>query len=159
MDSTTLITIGSIGFAVLIFNGVLLGIVIYTRRKAAQASNWPTTTGTVKVSTIETRSDSEGGTTEYPVVIYNYNVIGREYESRRVYPGPQWGGTGARKVVARYPAGSQVQVFYNDQNPSEAMLENKAPGWLVWMWVLAGGIDLILCIVGVVVVLSQQSGN
>ncbi len=38
-------------------------------------------------------------------------------------PGPDVGGSGAHKVVARYPMGAQVMVYYNPQNPSEALLD------------------------------------
>ena len=65
-------------------------------------------------------------------------------------PGPEVGGTGARKVVARYPAGAQVMVFYNPQNPSEAVLERKAPAqWLMWLLLVV--FDCSLC--GVVPIL------
>jgi hypothetical protein len=57
----------------------------------------------------------------------------QDYESRRITPGVEWGGTGAGKVVARYLAGNQVKVFYNEKNPAEAMLETKAPGGMIWL--------------------------
>ena len=54
------------------------------------------------------------------------------------------GGSGARKVVGRYTVGVQVMVFYNLQNPSEAVLERKAPAqWI--MWLLLAVFDCALC--------------
>jgi hypothetical protein len=54
------------------------------------------------------------------------------------------GGTGAGRVVERYPIGAQVMVFYDPQNPSDAVLERKAPAqWILWL-VLAI-MDLMLC--------------
>ena len=86
------------------------------------------------MSTIDLRSSSESGTTEYPVVQYSYQVGGQAYQGMKIAPGPEVGGTGARKVVARYPAGAQVMVFYDPQNPSDAVLEKKAPAqWLFWL--------------------------
>lgn len=152
MDTTQWIIIGSIAFTVLVFDGILLGIYFSTKRKADQAGNWPTTTGAVKESRIETRYDSDSGSTDYPVIVYTYRVMGTDYESRRVSPGPAWGGTGAHKVVSRYQAGTQVQVHYNDQNPSEALLENKAPGWMNWLLIAAIGLDLFLGCIGAVLV-------
>ncbi len=149
MDSTTLIVIAAIAFAMLVFNAIFIGIIFFTQRKAKQSQDWPTTTGTIKVSRIETRYDSDSGSVDYPVVEYSYSVMGKEFTGEKVTPGLQWGGTGARKVVERYPAGSQVKVYYNQENPSEALLETKAPGWVIWLWVGLIGLDLILCCVAV----------
>ena len=33
--------------------------------------------------------------------------------------------------AAKYPAGSQVTVYYNPQNPSESVLERRATGSLL----------------------------
>jgi Protein of unknown function (DUF3592) len=100
--------------------------------------------GTINTSYLERRSDGEGGSTNYPVVDYSYQVGGQNYQSRKYAPGPEMGGTGAGKVVARYPAGAQVMVFYNPQNPSDAVLERKAPAqWLMWFLLIV--FDCALC--------------
>ncbi len=78
------------------------------------------------MSRIEQRSSSEGGYTDYPVVQYSYQIGGQAYQGYKLAPGPEVGGTGAGKVVARYPAGAQVMVFYNPQNPSEASVGTKS---------------------------------
>ena len=144
MNMELLLTTGIIGFVLLILNTIFLAIIYLMRRKMAAVSQWPSTMGTVVMSRIEQRSSSEGGYTDYPVVQYSYQVGGQAFQSLKLAPGPEVGGTGARKVVARYPAGAQVMVFYNPQNPSEAVLERKAPAqWL--MWLLLGVFDCSLC--------------
>ena len=144
MNMELLLTTGIIGFVLLILNTIFLAIIYFMRRKMAAVSQWPSTMGTVVMSRIEQRSSSEGGYTDYPVVQYSYQVGGQAFQSLKLAPGPEVGGTGARKVVARYPAGAQVMVFYNPQNPSEAVLERKAPAqWL--MWLLLGVFDCSLC--------------
>jgi hypothetical protein len=71
-------------------------------------------------------------------------VSGQAYQSSKLAPGPDVGGSGAGKVVARYPAGAQVMVFYNPQNPSDAVLERKAPAqWIMWLILII--FDLMLC--------------
>ena len=62
----------------------------------------------------------------------------------KIAPGPEVGGTGARKVVAKYQPGTQVMVFYDPQNPSDAVLERKAPAQWV-MWLLLVIFDCVLC--------------
>ena len=144
MLATNILVVGIIGLVLVILNAVFLGVIFFMRRKMAAVSQWPSTMGTVMMSTIEQRSSSEGGYTDYPVVQYSYQVGGQAHQSYKLAPGPEVGGTGARKVVARYPAGAQVMVFYNPQNPSDAVLERKAPAQGL-MWFMLILFDCILC--------------
>ena len=156
MTTTLLLTVGIIGFVLLILNAIFLGVIYFMRQKMAAVSQWPSTMGTVMMSTIEQRSSSEGGYTDYPIVQYSYQIAGQTYQSMKRAPGPEVGGTGARKIVARYPAGAQVMVFYNPQNPSEAVLEKKAPAqWLMWLLLVI--FDCALC--GVVPVVIWSAGQ
>lgn len=144
MDATFLITVGIIGFVLLILNVIFLGILFFMRRRMAVVSQWPSTMGTVMMSTIDWRSSSESGSTAYPVVQYSYQVNGQAYQSTKLAPGPEVGGTGAQKVVSKYPAGAQVMVFYDPQNPSDAVLERKAPAqWLLGLILII--FDCSLC--------------
>jgi len=144
MNMTLFLTVGIIVFVLFILNAIFLAVIYFMRRKMAAVSQWPSTMGTVMMSTIEQRSSSEGGYTDYPVVQYSYQINGQTYQSLKLAPGPEVGGTGARKVVARYPAGAQVMVFYNPQNPSDAVLERKAPAqWLMWLLLVI--FDCTLC--------------
>src|SRR5690349_15269896 len=139
----SIIPIGIIIFALFILNTVFLAIIYFTQRKVKAVSGWPDTSGTVVASQIEWRSDSEGST-QYPAVLYSYTVMGQSYSSTRIAPGVEMGGSGAGKVVARYPVNSQVTVYYNPQNPSDAVLEKKA-GSQILFWGLLILFDCILC--------------
>ncbi len=145
MRTDLLITVGAIGFFFLILNVIFLGILFFMRRRMAAVSQWSSTMGTVSASYLERRhSSSDSGSTNYPVVQYSYQVSGQSYQSTKLAPGPEVGGTGAGKVVARYPAGAQVMVFYNPQNPSDAVLETKAPAqWILWLILII--FDVVLC--------------
>jgi hypothetical protein len=143
MNMSLLLTVGIIGFVLLLLNAIFLTIIFFMRRRMATVSQWPSTMGVVQMSTIEQRS-SEDGYTDYPVVQYSYQVGGQSYQSMKLAPGPEVGGSGARGVVAKYPAGAQVMVFYNPQNPSDAVLERKAPAmWLMWLLLIV--FDCALC--------------
>ena len=143
MKNELLLAIGIIVFVLFILNIVFLTILFFMRRRMAAVSQWPATMGNVMMSTIERRS-SEDGYTDYPVVQYSYQVGGQAYESYKLAPGPEVGGTGARKVISKYPVGAQVMVFYDPQNPAEAVLERKAPAqWL--MWLILAIFDVTLC--------------
>ena len=156
MVATSILVIGIIGLVLIALNSIFLGVIYFMRKKMATVSQWPSTMGTVNMSTLEQRSSSEGGYTDYPVVQYSYQVGGQAYQSYKLAPGPEVGGTGARKVVDRYPAGAQVMVFYNPQNPSEAVLERKAPAqWLMWLLLIV--FDCALC--GVIPILYFSLGQ
>jgi hypothetical protein len=142
--STNILVTAILVIVLLILNVIFLGVIFFMRRRMATVSQWPSTMGQVMMSTIQLRSSSEGGSTEYPVVQYSYQVGGQGYQSMKIAPGPEMGGTGARKVVAKYQPGTQVMVFYDPQKPSDAVLEKKAPAqWL--MWVLLIVFDCALC--------------
>jgi hypothetical protein len=60
----------------------------------------------------------------------------------RVRFGDGWNSsnvTAARRVVARYPVGQAVQVYYNPANPEEATLEAGSSGD-AWISIAFGGI-------------------
>ena len=143
MNTELLLVVGIIGFVFLLLNAIFLSILFFMRRKMAAVSQWPSTIGSVIMSTLDRRS-SDDGYTDYPLVQYSYQVGGQAYQGMKIAPGPEVGGTGAGKVVARYPAGAQVMVFYNPQNPSEAVLETKAPAqWILWLILIV--FDCVLC--------------
>lgn len=158
MSTAQIIVVLTIGGSLLIFDVVFLGIILFIRRKVAQASNWPYTMGTVTFSTIEMRRGSKGGSTAYPVVHYSYQALGLPYQGHKVTPGPEVGGTGARNVVARYPAGAQVMVYYNPDNPSEALLERGMPGFIKWFWIILVILDLFLCGLGAILIFTMGFG-
>jgi len=155
MDFNFLLTAGIIVFVLFILNAIFLAVIYFMRKKMAEVSQWPSTMGNVVMSTIDRRSSSDGYT-DYPVVQYSYQVNGQAYQNTKLAPGPEVGGSGARGVVAKYPAGAQVMVFYNPQNPSDAVLERKAPAqWLMWLLLVI--FDCVLC--GVVPIMRFAFGQ
>jgi hypothetical protein len=153
MSTEKIIAILSICGTAFIFDAIVLGFIFFTRRKVAQAANWPSTLGTVTMSRIQMRSSGEGGTTAYPLVQYAYQVMGQPYQGSKVMPGPDVGGSGAHKVVARYPAGAQVMVYYNPEKPSETLLERGMPGFLRIFWIILIILDVFLCGLAVVLLM------
>jgi hypothetical protein len=81
MNTTFLLTVGIIGFVLIILNAIFLGVIYFMRKKMAAVSQWPSTMGTVMMSTIEWRSSSDSGSTAYPVVQYSYQVNGQSFQS------------------------------------------------------------------------------
>jgi hypothetical protein len=127
------ILIGAIGVIFLVA-GYLVA------RTPAKSNHWPTTAGQILVATIEQRHGSEGYT-PYPVVLYTYQVEGQTYQGQRIYFGGEVGGSAMTGVIKKYPVGAQVPVYYNPQNPADAVLERSAPTGKVFVLV---GVILIL---------------
>lgn len=144
MDESYL-AFGIVGCVFFLMNAIFLGILVSTQRKMNAVQSWSTTMGTVTSSYLERRrSSNNSGSTNYPVVHYTYQVGGQAYQSSKIAPGMEVGGTGAGKVVERYPMGAQVMVFYDPQKPSDAVLERKAHAqWVLWLVLVI--MDFMLC--------------
>jgi len=124
-------------FVIVTAVGVYITISAFISRSKANASqNWSGTQGTVRESNVQVKEsyDSDDGTTTTysPHVRYAYTVNRQAYESGRIHFGS--GKTtrrAAEEAINRYPAGSTVMVYYDPQNPQQAVLERRSgSGWL-----------------------------
>ena len=113
-----------------------------------QERRWPTATGTVISSGVESSkmlSAASGGNkvaiTVYRAnVVYGYDAGGRSYRSRQIRREQISGGEElAQGVAGKYPAGSSVRVHYNPSNPADAVLETSATMGFLVLWALALG--------------------
>jgi hypothetical protein len=144
MNNEALLTVGIVGCIFMLMNAIFLGILVSTQRKMKAVQGWSSTLGTVTNSYLERRRSSKGGSTSYPVVHYSYQVNGEGHLGRKIAPGMEVGGSGAGSVVSRYPIGAQVMVFYDPENPSDAVLERKASAqWVLWLVLVI--MDMMLC--------------
>lgn len=112
----------------------LIVISIVNRQRAKRAQNWPVVPSTVLNSEVRKRqqydSDSASGRTTYePVVNYQYSVMGSLYNGSRVSFGDKkTSRKKAEEIVARYPAGTEVNAHYNPDKVEESVLETAANG-------------------------------
>ncbi len=127
-----LIVLGSGAFLL----GLALTIwILGTKRRMYGTPNWPKMTGHVLSATaVELeRETSEGIVSTFtPIVRYEYGVAGTPYMSARLNFLPDEQGTfkerrAAGQVVAKYPLGASVDVFYNPANPKQAALGVPKP--------------------------------
>ena len=119
---------------------------ISDERKAEKAaSQWPSVNGTV----LSARLVSHGSIryrADFPEVSYSYEVDGKTYKSKHISAGGEVGGVTASGVLARYPVGSQVTVYYDPKKPKNAVLEKKSVTQK-WLWVILIFTNILLCIV------------
>jgi hypothetical protein len=107
------------------------------RIKCNRALSWPTAQGKVLESRLRRVQDSEGKTWAV-YILYEYWANGDTWRSDvwRLEAGSSSFTGAMEKVIARYPAGSTVTVYYNPDAPNDAMLEPGKMGW----WLFFGGI-------------------
>ena len=133
MGNMGVLTVVCVAVPFLIVALILAAVVIRAGRKARVSQVWPSAMGQVLAAHLEARSsrNAQGSTTTayFPVVVYQYSVGGQTYQSDRMRFGMDVGEGLTRlgqRVVDRYPPGSQVEVFYNPDDPTEAVLERNA---------------------------------
>src|SRR5262245_51454477 len=117
---------------VLVFDG----FAGYSGINQLRALSFSTTTGVINHSEVTDQSDSDG-TTHGVDISYHYEVAEHPYEGDRYRygAGSSSDSAWARDAVATYSEGSEVKVFYNPKDPSEAVL---SPGLdsSNYMWLL-----------------------
>jgi Protein of unknown function (DUF3592) len=122
------------------------------RRQVSSALNWPAVSGKVVFATVETRHShsSSGGTSTayYPNVTYEYTINGQRYQSSQISFGSQVGlgnYNAVLKKVVGYPINSMVQVYYNPDNPAQAVLEKSAPASKIFLFVAVLIVAILAC--------------
>lgn len=148
------------------FLGVLFLVLGLVQRSKGQAvAKWPKVPGEVLAAGLKDHvsTDEDSGTTvSYePVIQYRYQVAGQEFRSDRYRLGSKhtvMDQKRAAAVAARYPAGTRVDVFYNPQNPADAVLEAGSAGGTVL--IVLGVVFLVVAccvLVGLLGVMVYQS--
>jgi hypothetical protein len=126
------------GLFLLLFLGLGIFLIYRTqqsKKKAELSQNWPATQGQItdaRVSrSVDTDSDGSTSTTYSAKVAYTYQVGGQDYNGHNITFGfnPSYSSQSkAQATIARYQVGSQVPVYYDPSNPSDAVLARQASG-------------------------------
>ena len=113
-----------IGMALVVGGGIFL---IRENRLVAEASDWPSVTGTVERTWVD--SQRGGGrrnrTRYYPRVTYRYVVGATTYSNHYIWLTSSQSYSSyesAMDVVRAYPVGGPVQVHYNPADPRRSAL-------------------------------------
>lgn len=95
-------------------------------KKGEESLKWPKTTGIVIESELARSQDEKGLEMYSPRVNVKYNVNGNEYQTSQINISPQYStsnSSSVRNIIAKYSKGKNVDVYYNDIVPTEAVLE------------------------------------
>jgi len=106
------------------------------------ARDWPQVIGRVETSFMEDKVSDWAA----PIVIYTYSVDGHPYRGSRV----RFGGTAAmnpnlaEQILASFPVGAEVPVFFNPEQPGQStLLPQAGPNkGLLWIAGLNAGAAL-----------------
>ena len=101
------------------------------RRQGRASAKWPVASGRIlgargEVQLVENRDDRRHRDDEFfgATVSYAYQVGGRNYRSTRLYAGrPVLTGSlkAAQAIIAKYPPGASVSVFYTTRSTESTM--------------------------------------
>jgi len=115
---------------ILIIGGI--GYYLYKRNQQSMAhrqsaQNWSSTSGTILMSSVQSSRSSTGGYSTHAVIVYQYEVNGKTYQSQNVRAGDKFLkvnlSSKAQETVNKYPIGAKVTVYYDPNNPAECALE------------------------------------
>ncbi len=92
---------------------------------SATSKSWPSVTGTITRSEVKIwKRDSN---THYePDIAYSYTVEGKKYTSSKITVGDgalDNNVSKAKRLQAEYPAGKEVEVYYDPDLPESAVLQ------------------------------------
>ena len=103
--------------------------------RSGQSTDWPTTKGIVKQSTVDYSRSSDGPGTYKANVQYYFIVDGTDYVGDEVAYGDFGSSDSSRahRISNKYPEGKEVTVYYLPEDPYECVLE---PGMKAQAWFL-----------------------
>ena len=126
----------------------IAGTIVYKMRDVRRAAAWPSAQGRILHSRTRTvrRKQSDGSMTvsNLPDVEYAYSVDDVEYQGKRISLGEIAAGSpGVEAALARYQVGRTGPVYYNPDDPKEALLERDPPVSPATMYTIAAGVLLV----------------
>ena len=106
---------------------------IWSIYQGVQSKKWPTAEGIVIQSYVRISPGGDSGDIYEPRISYGYSISGKPYESNSISykQNPNTTSRGpADNVISKYPKGSRVRVYYDPDNPTNAVLETGlGDGW------------------------------
>lgn len=146
------------GACLLIFVGMVFGL-LRLRRRVEASKRWLKANGEILVSEVKlpqthTSDDQDDARV---VVRYRYGVDAKTYEGDGIKIGAQTSmmRAFAENLVARYPVGAEVDVYYDPRDPKDAVLEpHEQRSGIVQL-----AITLVFGIVGIVLALHAMAAK
>src|SRR5207244_4384136 len=128
--------------------GAIAGIAVYKMQEVRRAAHWPSAPGRIVRSgmrAVRHRHAGEATTVgNVPDVEYAFSVGGVDYRGHRISIGEiPAGSPQAEAALERYRVGRTGPVFYNPEDPKEAVLERDPPAPAMVVYGIAGAVMLL----------------
>ena len=128
MRSVIALSVVVFGLMLLWGGGCLSYSMNHTIRLDAQSREWPTADGTIVLAELSPRPGAPPDSWGDLRFRYTYSVAGTAYEGERISLFGTKGVYGSPRemqeaIVAKYPPGRQVKVYYDPEDPRAALLE------------------------------------
>jgi hypothetical protein len=111
--------------------GVIVLAVVVKMKEVQGAKTWRTTSGTItrsEIRAVKKRDlDNREKVRSAPSIAYEYTVNGKRYSGERISLAEIIPESDIEAILARYPLGAQVMVYYDPSNPRRAVLERDLP--------------------------------
>lgn len=145
------------------FAGMYMFYQYFQEKEAAEESaRWSTTQGEITKSDLRREASIEStNSLYYPDVEYKYEFLDTEYIGQRISFGGETGYSMRSKteeILEKYPVGQSMTVYYDPNEPEEAVLErNMGTGGKLFMWLGLAFVIFSLCFLCVMVGLTGTS--
>ncbi len=127
---------------------IIAGLIVYKMGEVRRASRWPSAQGRIVRSGMRTvnmkQDDGVPGHGNMPDVEYAFSVAGVEYHGKRIGIGEiRPNSPEVEAALERYQVGRTGPVYYNPENPEEAVLERDPPVSPRTMYAIAAGVMIV----------------
>jgi hypothetical protein len=138
----------------------IAGVIVFRLREVRHAALWPSVQGRIVHARLRAvrgkQSDGSATVSNLPDIEYAYSVGDVEYRGKRISIGEiRAGSPDVEAALARYQPGTTGPVFYNPDNPGEAVLERDPPASPTILYAIAAGV--LLAGFAVVIVFTRIS--
>jgi hypothetical protein len=102
----------------------LIGVAVRNIVRGAASRRWPQAQGRILRSFVLVHKHDDGGESFVPQIEFEYLVEGRTHRGMRLQYGRIGSGSRRRaeRVLAPFPAGASVRVFFDPRKPADAVL-------------------------------------
>lgn len=123
---------------------LILAVSLFLGRQQQASVGWPSVEGRVINTYLEEYRDAEQEVSYTPRIIYEYRLDGQTYTSQQIAFGIEqsYGSQNrAGDVLDEFPVGSPVTVYYDPDNPGNAVLD-RSTGRNTFFIILGGALTL-----------------
>jgi hypothetical protein len=157
------------------FIGISICIVLFIflskpmMEKYKEVLDWPSVQGTISRSEFDCWEEEKEVDGSYVTetkcsasVEYEYSIDGKSFVNSNIRPNSgiktTYDRNTAQQIVDKYPVGSNVEVFYNPEDKSNAVLEKKMNigNWLLYLLPFILGVVILIINIKLIINIRKE---